>query len=190
MEPGERDIPDEDRVQCCDLPIGLGQQRDVELQPLIPPQFTTPNLARVCHVAQNRQREFLERAFGAVDTLQDRNDIVERRVFLARLVEAAQVVDGAEDLVGNLAEVRLLHAGAQQLRQHVDGVAVLQRVKRGAEHRQVLDELEHGDLMRRRHALELFEDAWGYHCQHGVKLLGAEKDLRCSTVRSATSSLT
>ena len=117
----------------------------------------------MCHVAKNRQSEFLQRPLGLDNALKERNDTGQGRILLSRLAQAAQVVHSVQHLVADIAEMRELHACVQQVRQHLNGVAVLQCVQCRGKHTEVLDELQHGDLVIGTHPSQVFKHALQHH---------------------------
>ena len=52
-----------------------------------------------------------------------------------------------------------LKVASQQLGENVDCIRILQRVKGGRQHGEILDELEHGNEVVWGHSLQILEDA-------------------------------
>lgn len=153
-------LPCEDGIQSSDLPVWIRKQRDIEGEALVAPQLSATDLTRLRHVAQNGQRKFFQGPLGFDDLLEQRNDAVESGIFLSSLVQTAHVVNRVEDLVRNLAEVAPFHGGLEEFGEHIDGVGVLKRVQSRRQHGQVLNELQHGDLVDGRHSSKFFQDPY------------------------------
>lgn len=71
-----------------------------------------------------------------------------------------EVVHGIENLVRDFTVEWVVTRFLKQFDKDVDGVGVLESLMRGREHGQVLDELEHRDLMVRRHLAQVFKYAY------------------------------
>lgn len=88
------------------MEVRIIEKLNVHLETLFLPQKTPTAFACTCEVAQNRQCELLERRACRNDSLEERNDASLGSFFLAKLVQATQVVACLEDVIGDFLEER------------------------------------------------------------------------------------